>query len=231
MRPGGVATTDRNRIDLKDTMTTIAVIGGTGYAGSAIVTEAASRGLTVRSLSRNAPADAPAGVEVVTGSALDAETVAAVTEGADVIIGSLSPRGELVGHLAEAYGLAIDAARTTGAKLIIVGGFSTLRTAADGARIADGDDIPAAYIGEAREVAAFLPVLQASDVDWLFVSPAQTYGSYNPGEQLGRYRVSGDVVSFDADGKSEISGADFGLGIVDLAVGDEHHRAHLQLSY
>jgi len=36
---------------------------------------------------------------------------------------------------------------------------------------------------------------------------------------------------FDEHGKSEISGADFGLGVVDLAVGDEHHREHVSLSY
>ena len=212
-------------------MTTIAVIGGTGYAGAAIVSEAAKRGLTVRSLSRTAPTDAPAGVEVITGSALDAEVVARATEGADVIVGSLSPRGELAGHLGEAYAVAIAAAKAAGAKLIIVGGFSTLRPAAGAPRFAEGDEIPAAYLDEAREVAAFLPVLEASGIDWLFVSPAQTYGTYNPGEALGHYRVSGDVAVFDENGKSEISGADFGLGIVDLAVGDEHHRAHLQLTY
>jgi putative NADH-flavin reductase len=212
-------------------MTTIAVIGGTGYAGAAIVAEAASRGLTVRSLSRTAPAEPVEGVEVVTGSALDPAAVAETVAGADVVIGSLSPRGELVGRLAEAYAIAVEAAKAVGARFIMVGGFSTLRPAPGEPRFSEGDGIPEAYRGEALEVAAILPTLEASDVDWLFVSPAQSYGAYAPGERLGRYRVSGDVAVFDEHGKSEISGADFGLGVVDLAVGDEHHREHVSLSY
>lgn len=212
-------------------MTTIAVIGGTGYAGAAIVAEAAKRGLAVRSLSRTAPADPPAGVEVLTGSALDPAAVAEAVAGADVVIGSLSPRGELVGRLAEAYGNVIAAAEAVGARFIMVGGFSTLRPAPGEPRFSEGDGIPEAYRGEALEVAAILPTLQAGAVDWLFVSPAQTYGAYAPGEALGRYRLAGDVAVFDDEGRSEISGADFALGVVDLAVGDEHHREHVSLSY
>ena len=212
-------------------MTTIAVIGGTGYAGAAIVAEAASRGLTVRSLSRTAPAEPVEGVEVVTGSALDPAVVASVVDGADVVIGSLSPRGELVGRLAEAYGNVIAAAEAAGARFVMVGGFSTLRPAPGEPRFSEGDGIPEAYRGEALEVAAILPTLEAGAVDWNFVSPAQTYGAYAPGESLGRYRLSGDVAVFDDEGKSEISGADFALGVVDLAVGDDHRREHVSLTY
>jgi nucleoside-diphosphate-sugar epimerase len=49
-------------------MTQIAIIGATGYAGANIATEAVSRGHSVISVSRNAPADPPDGVEVRTGS-------------------------------------------------------------------------------------------------------------------------------------------------------------------
>jgi uncharacterized protein YbjT (DUF2867 family) len=55
-------------------MARISVLGGTGYAGSAVVAEAAQRGHTVTSISRNAPEQRIDGVEYVEGSLLDADT-------------------------------------------------------------------------------------------------------------------------------------------------------------
>jgi uncharacterized protein YbjT (DUF2867 family) len=52
-------------------MSIIAIIGGTGYAGSHIATEAVGRGHQVISVSRSAPSDPPAGVQVRTGSIED----------------------------------------------------------------------------------------------------------------------------------------------------------------
>ena len=48
-------------------MTAITVIGGTGYAGAAIVAEAARRGHAVTAISRTAPGTPAEGVTYVTG--------------------------------------------------------------------------------------------------------------------------------------------------------------------
>ncbi len=54
------------------------------------------------------------------------------------------------------------------------------------------------------------------DVDWFCLSPAaEEFGSYNPGEPIGIYRVGGDVLLRDANGRSYISGADYALAFVD----------------
>jgi len=66
-------------------MTTITVIGGTGYAGANIVAEA--------------------------------------VEGVDVVIGALSPRGELEGRILEAYRGVVALAKSPEDRLI-VGGFA-----------------------------------------------------------------------------------------------------------
>ena len=54
-------------------MTRITVFGGTGYAGSAIVAEAARRGHEVTSVSRSVPEQQVEGVRYETGSVLDAD--------------------------------------------------------------------------------------------------------------------------------------------------------------
>lgn len=195
-------------------MSTIAVIGGTGYAGASIVAEAAARGHAVRSLSRSTP-EPRDGVTAVTGSALDPTAVAQTIEGADAVVGALSPRGELAGHLLEAYRIVLDAATAARIPVVFVGGFGSLRVAPDGPRVFEGPDFPDEYRPESVEVAGLLPVLAESGLDWTYVSPAASYGAHNPGEAMGTYRLGGDVASFD-EGPTSISGADFARGIVDI---------------
>ncbi len=209
-------------------MKTITVIGGTGYVGAAIVAEALSRGLTVRTLSRSLPS--AVGVHATVGSVLDRAAVAEAMLGADVVVGALSPRGELEGHIREAYDGVLAEAASAGIPVIIVGGFGSLRPAPGAPRIVDGPDFPAEYRGEAAEMAALLPILEAGEVDWLFVSPAMEFGAYNPGERTGRYALGNDVAHFDEHGRSTISGADFAIGIIDLVIAGGHHREHLSLT-
>lgn len=68
-------------------------------------------------------------------------------------------------------------------------------------------------------------------LDWVFVSPARNFGSFAPGEKLGKYRVGGDVAVQPESGGGAISGADYALGFVDLIEAGNHHRAHLNLAY
>ncbi|PZR53104.1 NAD-dependent epimerase [Xylanimonas oleitrophica] len=211
----------------------ITVVGGTGYAGAAIVAEAARRGHQVTALSRSTPAEPVEGVRYVQGEVLTGDAVAQAVAGADVVVGALSPRGELAGHLGEAYGRVVEQAQAADARFLLVGGWSTLRTEEGGPRVVETDQVPAEFAGEAREVAALLPWLQGTpeSFDWVFVSPAATYGAYNPGEPRGTYRVGGEVAIFDAEGKSEISGADFGLAVVDEAEKAAHHREQINVAY
>ena len=57
-------------------MTRIAVLGGTGFGGDAVVREAVRRGHVVTSYSRRPPSEPVLGAEYVTGSLLDPELLA-----------------------------------------------------------------------------------------------------------------------------------------------------------
>ncbi|WP_458933068.1 NAD(P)H-binding protein, partial [Enterococcus faecium] len=67
-------------------MTRIAVIGGTGYAGSHIVTEAVRRGHTVVSVARSVPAERVEGATYIEGTVLDVPGLLAELEGVDVVV-------------------------------------------------------------------------------------------------------------------------------------------------
>ena len=211
-------------------MTAITVVGGTGYAGAAIVAEAARRGHTVTAISRTAPGTQAEGVEYATG---DLTRSVPDIAGAEVVVAALSPRGDNAGKLPDAYRSLAQAAATNGARFVGIGGFSSLRPAEGAPRFVEGDDLPPEFAAEAREMNDILADLATGsvDVDWLFVSPAAEFGSHAPGEALGRYRVSGEVALFDQDGKSAISGADFARAVLDEIETPTRHRAQIHFAY
>jgi uncharacterized protein len=213
-------------------VSTIAVIGGTGYTGTNVAREAASRGHEVVSWSRTLPASPVAGVRYETGDAADAS---AIIPGADAVVLALSPRGELAGT-GKQLGLYQEyaaCAAETGARLIVVGGFSSLRPAPGEQRFAEGE-VPEQFREEALEgesIRAWLAGSAPEGLDWVFVSPAGGYGSWAPGEKTGAYRVGGEVALFDAEGRSEISGPDLADAIVNEIDHPHHHREHISVAY
>ncbi|MCL1872288.1 MAG: NAD(P)H-binding protein [Promicromonosporaceae bacterium] len=215
-------------------MSRITVIGGTGYAGSAIVAEAAGRGHDVTALSRSLPAEPVPGVHYVQGDATDEAALAPVVSGADVVVGALAPRGPLAGSFRDVYRALARLVDAEGVPLFVVGGYSSLRPAAGAPRFSeDLTHAPAAFHDEIVAVAALvsddLPATPAS-LDWVFVSPAAKFGAYVPGERRGEYRV-GDDVAVEPRGGGEISGADYALGLVDLVERGDLHRAQVNLAY
>jgi putative NADH-flavin reductase len=216
-------------------MSRITVIGGTGFAGSAIAAEAASRGHHVTALSRSLP-DAPIpNVSYLQGDATEEATLSAAIEAADVVVAALAPRAPLTGDSFRAVNRTIarlsDAA---GAPLFIVGGYSSLRPAPGADRfVTDLSDIPEGFQDEVRAAAALviedLPAAPAT-LDWVFVSPARGFGAHMPGERLGRYRVGSDVAVAPEDGGA-ISAADYALGFVDLIEKGDHHRTQVNLGH
>ncbi|WP_022884057.1 NAD(P)-dependent oxidoreductase [Glaciibacter superstes] len=215
-------------------MSRITVIGGTSYAGSAIVAEAAARGHEVTAYSRSLPDSPIPNVTYVQGDVSDESALAAVIEGADVVAAALAPRGALADSFRDVYRTIARLADAVKVPLIIVGGFSSLRPAPGAPRyVTDLSHAPAEYHAELTTVTALvaddLPATPVT-LDWVFVSPAGKFGSHVPGERLGRYRIGDDVALQPKDG-GEISGADYALGFVDVIEQGNHHRAHINLGY
>ncbi len=215
-------------------MSRITVVGGTGYAGSAIVAEAVARGHHVTALSRSAPDGPIPDVTYVQGDAADEVVLSSAIEGADVVVAALAPRGPLAGSFRDTNRTIARLADAAGARLFVVGGYSSLRPAPGADRfVTDLSHIPAENHPEILAGAALiledLPATPET-LDWTFVSPAQTFGSWVPGEQLGRYRL-GDEVAVQPEDGGAISAADYALGLVDLIEQDDHHRAQVNLAH
>jgi putative NADH-flavin reductase len=217
-------------------MSRITVIGGTGYAGSAITEEAAARGHQVTALSRSLPGTPVPDVTYVQGDATDEATLSSVIKGADVVADAIAPRGP-VGHARDVHRTIARLADAAGVRLFIVGGASSLRPAPGAARFVTDPGhlslIPAELHDEIRDGAGFviedLPATPAT-LDWVFVSPALRFGAHMPAERLGRYRLGDEVAVRPEDGGA-ISAADYALGFVDLIEKGDHHRVQVNLGH
>jgi uncharacterized protein len=208
-------------------MATIAIFGGTGYAGGAIRDEALRRGHTVISVSRKeAEVAGTAGLIARAGNLHDPALVDHMAVEADVLVVAIRASEQDGVRLADAIPLLAKTTAEHSTRLGVVGGAGSLHVTESGPRVVDLPAFPEAHKGEALAQADVLAALRetTADVDWFYLSPARTFGSYAPGEATGTYRTGGDVLLADADGNSSISGADYAKAFVDEIEQPKHRR-------
>ena len=211
-------------------MSRIVVFGVTGYAGGHITAELLDRGHAVVGVARDTTRVAPRErLELRAGSLYDPAFRTKTVAGADAVVVALpahpadGPDLEfVVPELLEAVG---------GARLGVVGGAASLLVSEGGSLVLD--TLPEEYKPESEAHARVLDALRraGTTVDWFYLSPALSFGSWSPGEKTGKFRLGTDVLITDANGNSEISGADYATAFVDEIEKPAHHRARFTIGY
>lgn len=93
----------------------------------------------------------------------------------------------------------------------------------------DAPGFPAAYRPEAEGGRRFLDTLRGErELDWTFLSPSAEFA---PGERTGKFRLGGDQLLSDANGKSWISMEDFAIAFVDELETPKHSRQRFTVGY
>ena len=213
-------------------MKKIALIGASGFVGSALLKEAVARGHSVTAIVRNPGKIAAArGVSAVKADVTDSAALAALLKGHDVVVsafnGGWGDPDIYANHMAGSKAIAA-AAKAAGVRLIEIGGAGSLRTP-DGSQLVDSPDFPAAYKDGARAARDALKELQQGDwKEWAFVSPPITLA---PGERTGHYRLGDDNPLFDAKGESRISVEDFAVAVLDEAETPKHSGKRFTVGY
>jgi uncharacterized protein len=192
----------------------IAVFGATGRIGSAVVAEAHARGHEVTPVVRRDRPAVLAGVANVVADLDDPATVRAACAGQDVVVSAIGWRPEESDDLlARAARVLVDAVRTAGTRLLIVGGAGTLMTPTG--LFIDSPHFPAERRRNSLTQVAALDELRRHDpAGWTYLCPPAVIG---PGERIGRYRLGTDRMLEDADGPARISIVDYSGAVVDLA--------------
>jgi putative NADH-flavin reductase len=210
----------------------LVLFGATGMVGSRIATEASARGHQVLAVSRSGQSPLP-GVTATAADATDPDQVAEVARGADVVASACvpprdgsDPRGPFLA-LNEALVAGVRAAGV--GRLMVVGGAGGLEVA-PGQAVSDQPGFPEAYLPEAHAHRAVLAYYRALDdgPDWTYVSPAAEIA---PGTRTGRFRVDGDQLMTDDQGRSFISAEDYAVAFVDELEQHAHPRARMSVAY
>ena len=107
-------------------------------------------------------------------------------------------------------------------RLLVVGGAGSLYTDESlTTQLFTTPDFPADYYPIASNQAKGLDVLRKrNDVKWTYISPAAEF--VYDAERKGEYQLAGEVFTVNAEGKSEISYADYAMAMVDEAEKGNH---------
>jgi carboxymethylenebutenolidase len=158
------------------------------------------------------------------GDATQADQVAALSAGQDLVISATRPApGNEQDLVATAKALLAGTTRS-GARLLLVGGAASLRVPDTGGLVAeDRRYVPPAVREIALACRTQFEVCTADlDADWTYVSPP---AQLLPGERTGKYRLGRDELLFDSDGISMISMEDFAVALLDEAEAPKSRRS------
>ena len=211
----------------------IALIGASGFIGSALREEALRRGHQVTALVSH-PKKLNATATNLSVKQVDVQNTAQLTEaltGAEVVISSFSghAQDDIRGYYVQGVKSIIAAAKAADVpRLVIVGGAGSLRVAAD-TRLIDTPAFPEEYKATALGAQDALALLQAeSALNWTMLSPA---AEIFPGERTGQFRLGHDDLLVDDQGNSRISVQDYAVALLDEVDHPQHERQRFTLAY
>jgi putative NADH-flavin reductase len=220
-----------NNISMK-----IALIGATGFVGSAILKEALDRGHDVTAIARNAEKiKSHNHLTIVKSDVMDPDNLSKVLKGNDVVVSAYNAgwtNPDLYNEFIKGSESIQEAVKKSGVKrLIIIGGAGSLFVA-PGVQLVDTLQFAAEWKPGALAARDYLDELKKEDqLDWTFVSPPIEMNPGTPHERKGTYRTSLDNPVFDANNKSTISVEDLAVAIVDEAEHPKHIRVRFTVGY
>jgi len=214
----------------------IALIGATGFVGTAVLAELIARDHHVTALVRNpAKLAAQPNVDAKALDVNDTDAVAAAVRGHDAVVSAFNPgwdEDELYAKFLRGSA-AIDAGvEKSGVKrLLVVGGAGSLFVA-PGVQLVDTpnftDHVPPNIVPGAKAARDALTALRGNTaLDWTFLSPPALLA---PGERSGKYRVGAEQLLMDGDKPAGISVADLAVAIVDEIEQPRHVRARFTVA-
>lgn len=210
----------------------IALIGATGFIGSALLNEALARKHEVLALV--AHPEKLAARDGLTARAADVNDVAALCEqlrGVDAVITAFSGHAQAntYDYYVAGFRNIVTAAKEARApRLLAVGGAGSLQVA-PGVTVLETPEFPDAYRASAEGARDALKLLrEEKSLDWTMLSPSAMIA---PGQRTGAFRLGLEDLLVGADGKSFISVEDYAVAMIDELEAPAHTRQRFTVGY
>ncbi|AEG71592.1 NAD(P)-dependent oxidoreductase [Ralstonia solanacearum] len=214
----------------------VVVLAATGQAGRTILSELIRRGHQVTAVARN-PDKLPKSISCVRDDLASADRIAEIIAGADAVVSAFGPPKEdprffsdvnYTDQLASVTERAIAAVRKAGvSRLIMVGGAGSLWFS-PGVTVLKSGHWPEKLVPIATSHMKAFAALRASGINWTYFSPPMLI---EPGVRTGQFRLGGDDVIVDEQGKSRVSFEDYAIALVDELEKPAHERARFTIGY
>lgn len=210
----------------------IALIGASGFIGTALLTEALSRGHHVTALVTRPERVAPQeNLIIIKSDVLNTDALAEQLRGVDAVISAFSghAQDDVYGYYIKGFNSILAATQQASVpQLLVVGGAATLEIA-PGKRLLDTPEFPAEYRATAEGAQTALETLRAQTAQaWTFLSPA---AEIFPGERSGNFRLGGDTLLTDSEGNSRISVQDYAIAMIDELENPRHTNQRFCVAY
>jgi putative NADH-flavin reductase len=215
----------------------IALIGATGFVGSAILKEALNRGLQVTAIARH-PEKLTVQNKDLTVKQVDVTDtgkLAGLLKGNDVVISAYNPgwsNPDIYNDFLKGAQSIQSAVKQSGVKRLIVIGGAGSSYIAPNLQLVDTPEFPAAWKPGALAARDYLNIIRKEDqLDWTFVSPAIEMHQGTSGLRKGVYRTGLENPVFDENKKSVLSVEDLAVAVVDEAEKPKHIRQRFTVAY
>jgi len=211
----------------------IALIGATGFVGSAILQEALNRGHEVTAIVRNPEKlQAHPKLHPQKGDVYNEEEVARLVAGHDAVISAFNPgwrNPDIYNQQVKGTRAIINGVKKAGIKrLLFVGGAGSLEVK-PGVQSVDLPGFPAEYKQGALATRDALTILrQETGLEWSFLSPS---ADLFPGQRTEQFRLGTDQLLKDAKGESRISVEDYAMALIDEVEKPKHIRRRFTAGY
>jgi hypothetical protein len=210
----------------------IALIGASGFIGSALLGEALARGHEVSALvGRPERLAKRTHLRAIKADVQDGAALAAQLKGHQAVVSAFSGHAQtdVLGYYLSGFRSILQATKQADVpRLLVVGGAGSLEVA-PGVLLIDTPEFPAAYKGTAEGARQALQLLREEEhLDWTMLSPSLMIV---PGERTGQFRLGGDQLLFGAAGDSRISVQDYAVAMIDELEGPAHRRTRFTAGY
>ncbi|MEN2400655.1 NAD(P)H-binding protein [Flavobacterium sp. MC2016-06] len=211
----------------------IAIIGATGFVGSAILNELTSRNQEITAIARNPKTGSD--VNWVAADIFNVDALAEVLKGNDVVINAYNSgwtNPNIYDDFIAGSKAIQEAVTKSGVKrFITIGGGGSLFVA-PGLQAVDTPDFPKEYHAGATAARDYLNILkEEKELDWAFFSPAfEMHPGITTG-RTGKYRLGLENPVFNDEQRSILSVEDLAVVIADEAETPKHHQVRFTAAY